>query len=251
MNEAGLLQTTIGGGRRGNSHAHVVGEIGRGIVSGIFEVGSILPGDEELCARFGFSRTVLREAMKTLAAKNLVQPKTRVGTKVLERNRWNLFDADVLIWRFEAGLDEGLLLDLGEMRAAFEPAAAAMAARRATQEDIDKLREIATRLGDPGHDRVSIARVDLEFHLAIADVSKNPFMRSVSSLIEAALAISFKLSSPASEPWKIQECSVNHMKIVDAIAARDEAATRAAMLFVIDVGVERTRKALLDGVPSV
>lgn len=247
MSGTGLLATTISGGRRGNSHAHVVSELGRGIVSGVFEVGSTLPGDEELCARFGFSRTVLREAMKTLAAKNLVQPKARVGTRVLEKSRWNLFDSDVLIWRFEAGLDEELLLDLAEMRAAFEPAAAAMAARRATADDIAKLYEIAHRLGDPAHTRVSIANVDLEFHLAIADVSKNPFMRSVSSLIEAALAISFKISSPASDPQKIAECAATHLKIVEAIEARDEAATRLAMLRVIDIGVERTRKALTTG----
>ena len=242
MSESGLLHTAITGGRPGNSHAHVVGELGRNIVSGVFEVGSILPGDEELCARFGFSRTVLREAMKTLAAKNLILSKARVGTRVLERSRWNLFDSDVLIWRFEVGLDEELVRDLAEMRAAFEPAAAAMAARRATPEDIEKLYEIARRLGDPGHDRVSIATVDLEFHLAIADVSKNPFMRSVSSLIEAALAISFKLSSPASDLDKIAECAANHLKIVDAIASRDEEATRQAMLHVIDVGVERARR---------
>ncbi|MBC8129052.1 MAG: FadR family transcriptional regulator, partial [Rhizobiaceae bacterium] len=193
--EAGLLDETIGGRRRGNSHAHVVSELGRGIVSGAFAVGSTLPGDEELSARFGFSRTVLREAMKTLAAKSLVQPKARVGTRVLDRSRWNLFDADVLLWRFEAGLDEELLVDLSEMRSAFEPAASAMAARRASAEDVAALYEIAARLADPAHDKISIARVDLEFHIAIARASKNPFMQSVTNLIEAALAIAFKLSS--------------------------------------------------------
>jgi DNA-binding FadR family transcriptional regulator len=137
------------------------------------------------------------------------------------------------------------VLDLAEMRAAFEPAAAAMAARRATEEDIAMLFEIAHRFNDPGHDRVSIANVDLEFHLAIADVSKNPFMRSVSSLIEAALAISFKLSSPASDRAGIAECAANHLKIVEAITARDEEATRLAMLHVIQAGVERTRKTFM------
>ena len=75
-------------------------------------------------------------------------------------------------------------------------------------------------------------------------MSKNPFMRSVSSLIEAALAISFKLSSPASDLAGIAECAANHLKIVEAIESRDVEATRRAMLHVIDAGVERTRKAL-------
>ncbi|WP_102960867.1 FadR/GntR family transcriptional regulator [Mangrovicella endophytica] len=245
----GILEAAITGAPLRTSHAHVVGQLGRGIVSGEFGEGTILPGDEELSARFGVSRTVLREAMKTLAAKSLIQPKARVGTRVLERQNWNLFDGDVLRWRFESGLDEGLLIDLAEMRAAVEPAAAALAARHATAEDIEKLFSIARRFDDPAHDRVSIANVDLEFHLAIADVSKNPFMRSITSLIEAALAISFKLSSPASGQEMVAECAANHMRIVEAIAARDEAATRAAMLHVIDVGVERTRRALrADGV---
>lgn len=243
----GLLQTAIDGQRLRTSHAHVVSELGREIVTGVFPEGAILPGDGDLSARFGVSRTVLRESMKTLAAKSLVQPKARVGTRVLDRTSWNLFDADVLRWRFEAGVDEDFVLDLATMRAAFEPAAAALAAERATPEDIAKLYEIAGRLADPNHNRVSIANVDLEFHLAIADMSKNPFMRSMGSLIEAALAISFKLSSPASGPEKMAECASNHLRIVEAIEARDQEATRLAMLNVIDVGVERIRLALHDG----
>ncbi|MBC8129564.1 MAG: FadR family transcriptional regulator, partial [Rhizobiaceae bacterium] len=183
---------------------------------------------------------------KTLAAKSLVQPKARVGTRALDRSRWNLFDADVLLWRFEAGLDEELLVDLSEMRSAFEPAASAMAARRASAEDVAALYEIAARLADPAHDKISIARVDLEFHIAIASASKNPFMQSVTNLIEAALAIAFKLSSPASDPAKIAECAANHRRIVEAIEARDEAAARQAMLHVIDAGAARMLLALAD-----
>ncbi len=243
-----LLETAITGRVRRNSHAQVVDEIGRSIVSGEYGIGSTLPGDEELCARFGFSRTVLREAMKTLSAKNLVRPRAGVGTRVLDKSQWNLFDSDVLAWCFETGLDDDLLLHLAEMRAAFEPAAAALAARHATSADVAMLYDIAARLGDPAHDRVSIVKVDLEFHLAIARVSKNPFMLSISTLIEAALASTFKLSSPAAEPMLISECEANHRAIVDAIAAGDEAGTRRAMLHVIAVGVERTRRALRPAV---
>ncbi|MCB8839123.1 FadR/GntR family transcriptional regulator [Aurantimonas sp. VKM B-3413] len=245
-----LLQKAIDGPATRTSHAHVVSEIGREIVSGCMRAGSILPGDKELSARFGVSRTVLREAMKTLAAKSLIEPKARVGTRVLEPVRWNLLDADVLRWRVEAGLDDDFIRDLATMRLAFEPAAVALATERATPEDIARLREIAERLGDPGHSPISIANVDLEFHLAIADVSKNPFMRSITSLIEAALAISFKLSSPASDAASLAECSANHLAIVDAIEARDEAAARAAMAYVIDFGAGRVKKVLDLGEPG-
>lgn len=240
----GLLDNTITDRAPRTSHAHVVAAIGREIVRGDVKPGTILPGDKELSARFGVSRTVLREAMKTLAAKGLIQPKARVGTRVLEPVRWNLLDAEVLRWRVEAGLDDDFVFDLATMRLAFEPAAAALAAQRATPEDIARLREIVERLGDARHDRASIAQVDLEFHLAVADISRNPFMRAIGSLIEAAMAITLKLSSPANDPALVREVALNHARIVDAMEAGDEAATREAMRAVIDLGAERTRKAL-------
>ena len=240
----GLLARAIDEREPRTSHGHVVAVLGREIVAGIYEAGSILPGDKELGERFAVSRTVLREAMKTLAAKSLIEPKARVGTRVLEKSRWNLLDGAVLRWRVEAGLDETFIADLATMRLAFEPAAAALAAQRATQEDIARLYAIVDRLGDPSHDRASLARADLDFHVEIADISRNPFMRAIGSLIEAALAIAFKLSSPANDPELIREGAANHRLIVDAMERHDEEATREAMRHVIEIGAERTRKAL-------
>lgn len=240
----GLLETTITGRKRRSSHAHVVAELGRGIVSGEIPEGSILPGDAELSLRFGVSRTVLREAMKTLAAKRLVEPKAKVGTRVLDQSSWNFFDPDVLGWRCESGVDLGFVEHLAEMRMALEPAAAAAAALRATTEDIVALYAIAAKFDDLSHTPESIAKVDLEFHLAIAHMSGNPFMRSVSALIEAALAISFQLSSPAASVEKINEIATNHLRIAHAIAAHDPEKAIAAMKYVIEVGKGRIRDSL-------
>ncbi|TFF25377.1 FadR family transcriptional regulator [Jiella endophytica] len=244
----GLLASA--GGVQGirSSHAHVVGTLGRQIVGGSFPPGSILPGDKELGETFGVSRTVLREAMKTLAAKRLIEAKTRVGTKVLERERWNLLDPDVLRWRVETGLDARFIEDLATMRLAFEPEAAALACRRATGEDIARLAAIVEELGDLGHDRTSIARVDLKFHLAVADISQNPFMRATSGLIETALAIVLRLSSPAEDAEMIRECADNHRRIVEAIASKDEERARATMRAVIELGATRTQSALEEEV---
>lgn len=235
----GLLETTISGRKRRSNHAHVVAELGRGIVSGSIPEGSLLPGDAELSARFGVSRTVLREAMKTLAAKRLVEAKAKVGTRVLDRSSWNFFDSDVLGWRFETGLDFDFIEHLAEMRLALEPAAAAAAAVRATSDDIVALYAIAAKFDDLSHTAGSIAKVDLEFHVAIARMSGNPFMRSASALIEAALAISFQLSSPAASPETIDEVASNHLRIAHAIASRDPQKAEAAMRHVIDVGKDR------------
>lgn len=239
----GLLETAITGRKRHNSHAVVVGELGRGIVAGTIPEGSILPGDNELSLRFGVSRTVMREAMKRLAAKRLVEPKAKVGTRVLGASSWNFFDPDVLTWRFEAGFDEVFVDHLAEMRMALEPAAAA-AAQNATSDELIELYALAAKFDDPKHTPESIAKVDLDFHLAIARMSGNPFMRSVSGLIEAALAISFQLSSPAASPEGIAECAANHLRIAHAIASRDRLKARAAMESVITLGVERIRDAI-------
>ncbi|QSZ60017.1 FadR/GntR family transcriptional regulator [Rhizobium sp. ZX09] len=240
----GLLETTISGRKRRNSHAHVVSELGSAIVSGRIAEGSLLPNDAELSLRFGVSRTVLRETMKTLAAKRLVEPKAKVGTRVLDRSSWNFFDPDVLGWRCEAGIDQEFVKHLAEIRLALEPAAAAAAALQASNEDIVSLYVIAAKFDNPQHTPESIAKVDLEFHLAVAHMSGNPFMRSASGLIEAALAISFQLSSPAASPDTIAEIASNHLRIVHAIAARDADAAVKAMRHVIEVGKDRTQKAI-------
>ncbi|SMC59108.1 transcriptional regulator, GntR family [Fulvimarina manganoxydans] len=240
----GLLRALAPEAASRTSHAHVVASLGRQIVSGYFPPGTILPGDKDLGERFGVSRTVLREAMKTLAAKRLIEAKTRVGTKVLEPERWNLLDSDVLRWRVETGLDKGFIEDLAAMRLAFEPEAAALAARRATAEDIARLHAIVDELGDLGHDRASIAYVDLDFHIAIADTSRNPFMRATSGLIEAALSIALRLSSPADNPELITDLAKSHRRIVDAIESGDEDNARRAMRDVIELGATRTQQAL-------
>ncbi|MFK0385741.1 FadR/GntR family transcriptional regulator [Rhizobium sp. RM] len=240
----GLLETTISGRKRRNSHSHVVSELGSAIVSGKIAEGALLPNDAELSMRFGVSRTVLRETMKTLAAKRLVEPKAKVGTRVLNRSSWNFFDPDVLGWRCDAGIDQEFVNHLAEIRLALEPAAAAAAALQASNEDIVSLYVIAAKFDNQHHTPESIAKVDLEFHLAVAHMSGNPFMRSASGLIEAALAISFKLSSPASSPETIAEIASNHLRIVHAIAARDSDGAIKAMRHVIEVGKDRTQRAI-------
>ncbi|WP_185984754.1 FadR/GntR family transcriptional regulator [Aureimonas mangrovi] len=232
------------GGQLRTSHAMVVGQLGRAIVDGTLPAGSILPGDGELISRFGVSRTVLREAMKTLAAKRLVEPKAKVGTRVLGSASWNLFDADVLSWRIEAGVDEAFIQHLAEIRLALEPAAASLAARHASERDVLRLYEIAGRMNDLSHTPESVARVDLEFHQELARASRNPFMVSAGGVIEAALALSFKLSSPARTREEMEELARNHLRIVQAVAAGDGEKAATAMRLVIDTGAGRASLAL-------
>lgn len=240
----GLLQTVISGQRLRTNHAHIVDSLGRDIVAGTIPSGSTLPGDMELMARFNVSRTVLREALKTLAAKGLIVPRARIGTRVTSRESWSLFDPDILNWHFETEIDEVFLVHLSEIRLAFEPYAAGLAAERATPQDIAALERLATDIGNENHSAESHAMADLRFHLAVAEASRNPFMRSVGSLIEAALVGVFKLSSPTSDVQTVQNAQASHRRIVDAIRSGNVLAARQAMETVIINGLERVREAL-------
>src|SRR3546814_8725931 len=88
-----------------SSHDQVARALGTEILAGVYPPGSKIPGESEILHRFGVSRTVLREVLKTLAAKGLIVSKTRVGTTVLDSSHWNFFDADVLSWKVSQGFD--------------------------------------------------------------------------------------------------------------------------------------------------
>jgi DNA-binding FadR family transcriptional regulator len=227
-----------------NSHAQVVDAIGADIIRGQPPQGSVLPRDEELAGRFGVSRTVLREAIKTLTAKGLLVARSRVGTKVRPRDDWNMFDADVLRWHMEGGTGRAFYADLSEMRLAIEPYAAGLAAERASSEAIALMRRTVQRMLD-AEDRRSFAAADIELHRQITKASGNVFMHSVSALIEAALLSSFWISSPAESPVVQSEVSEDHGRIVEAIAARDVPAAEAAMRHVIVVGRDRIFRSIL------
>lgn len=217
--------------------ARVSAEIGRAILSGAYPERSLLPGDAELMTQFGVSRTVLREALRTLAGKGLIEARARVGTRVLPRSQWNLFDRDLLGWRAKQGLDAQFIVHLSEMRLALEPEAAALAALHRTDRDIEAIFHCFDRMATAEIGREDFARADLDFHLAIVVAAHNPFLRSAAALVEVALIGLLKISSPAEDPARLASSVDDHRRIADAIAARDPDLAREAMRVVIGVGM--------------
>ena len=233
-----MLNATFSERANRSQHSFVVNELGKEIVSGAYASGTLLPGDVELEQKFDVSRTVLREAMKTLTAKGMIVPKARIGTRITERSNWNLFDADVLIWHIETGVDVTFLRHLTDMRYAIEPFAARLASQRASKEEISVLYAYAEAMSKADSDE-SFALADLKFHLALHAASGNPFMLSVGNLIEAALVTSFKMSSPYGESDRHVATANRHRLIVEAIERKDAEAASAAMEQVIKEGLER------------
>src|SRR5881398_3488194 len=124
--------------RRG-LHGELVHEIGVRILRGELRPGDLLPTEEELQGELAVSRTVLREAIKVLAAKGLVEARPKIGTRVRPRDAWNLLDPDVLAWQQRGAGSPSLLRALTEVRRSIEPAAAELAASRADAGDLAAL----------------------------------------------------------------------------------------------------------------
>jgi DNA-binding FadR family transcriptional regulator len=218
-----------------SAHGMVTQALGIDILGGRLPPGEVLPTEDELLRRFRVSRTALREALKTLAAKGMILPKTRVGTRVLPQSQWHMFDPDIIAWRLQAGVDSGFMRDLFEIRFAIEPAAAMLACQRRSDADLVQL---STHL-DSMTDLVDTDRfvaVDLLFHKGVLAASGNPLMHAIGAVIEAALVAALRRSAPTDDPQRHAMSVVKHRRIYDAIAARDEAAASAAMIAVIREG---------------
>jgi len=222
--------------------ARVVDHLGLAIVSGRQPEGSLLPGDTELLERYGVSRTVLREALKTLSAKGLVQARARVGTRVRPRSAWNLFDPDVLNWHAESGLRPEFLGHLAEVRMALEPEAASLAALRRTPDELETIESWFRRMAAPEISPEDFVTADLGFHLSIAAAASNPFFISISALIEVVLVAMLRISSPADDNERLADSLEQHRRIMQAIADQDPEAARHAMHTVIADGVANARR---------
>jgi DNA-binding FadR family transcriptional regulator len=229
-----------------NLHSQVLWQLGVAIVGGDYAEGEILPSDTELLRRFAVSRTVLREALKTLAAKGMIEARARVGTRVLPRQRWNLFDADVLAWHFETGPDLDFLRSLSEIRIGVEVESATLAAERRDEEQAARLVACANKLGE-ARSAEEFARIDLEFHRVVAEASGNPFMASISALVELALTAMFTISSPMQDDEAMVSTVRAHGRIAQAIHARNAEEAREAMKAVIAQGFGRAANRMPAG----
>jgi DNA-binding FadR family transcriptional regulator len=191
MSEPGSLIRTLSGRQPArNFHSYVINEVGRAIVAGEMPVGSSLPGDAEMMDRFGVSRTVLREALKTLEAKGLVEARAKVGTRVLPQSRWNLFDRQVLAWKLESGPSPAFLVALQAVRESLEVQSARLAARHREAEHVRLLHYWLNQRNVMAHQPEPFALAEFEIHRVVAEASGNPFLRAASAVLEFGVAVS-------------------------------------------------------------
>jgi DNA-binding FadR family transcriptional regulator len=216
-------------------HGQVVEWLGRRIVSGELSHGSQLPNEADLAAQLRVSRGGVREAVKALAAKGLVEPRPRLGTRVLPRNEWNLMDREVISWHGRVGATE-FLDDLLELRLMVEPGAAQLAAERATDEQLAVLEsaytgmaEHAPRLPEQEH---AFVQADLTFHLTLLQASGNQLIEQLGRLLETSLRHGLASSSHA--PGGVSATLPLHRAVLLAVRGRRGAQAARSMRKLIE-----------------
>lgn len=215
-----------------NVHGNTVDHLGEAIVAGRYIAGASMPPEPILGEQLGVSRTVVREAVKSLIAKGLVTTGPKVGTRVLPEAHWNWFDPDVIAWQAKAGLTPEFLRDLMDLRRVVEPAAVRLAAQRATPEDIADI-EIAfegmKQAVKEGGDYVSY---DLRFHQGLLRACRNRMLIHMSKVLGALLRTSFELSTR--KKGGPEGSLALHRAVLDAVIARNPAKAEKAILVLID-----------------
>ncbi len=192
------------------------------ILSRRLEVGDRLPSERELGEQFGVSRTVVREAVRALVAKGLIEVRSGSGLRVAAVDAAAVSESMSLYLR-------GSTLDfekVHEVRALFEVHIAGVAAERATEEDVTRLREVHERMRAEGDDVEAAARDDLEFHRVIARATQNDlYLLLMDSIGSALIDIRRENLGSGSAPMTLDQ----HEVILERIATGDPEGARAAM----------------------
>ena len=215
-----------------NAHGNTVDHLGRAIMSGRYPPGGTIPPEPLLCDELGVSRTVVREAVKSLIAKGLVSSGPKVGTRVLPADQWNWFDPDVVLWQSKVGLTREYLRDLQELRRVVEPAAVRMAAERATSEDIAGIEAAFEGMRHAVEEGGDYVTYDLRFHQGLLNACHNRMLVQMGKALSALLRTSFEISTTRKNGPRIS--LPLHRAVLDAVAAHEPARAEKAILKLID-----------------
>ena len=214
-----------------NVRGHTLDQLGQAIVGGRYPAGSVIPPEPLLGEEFGVSRTVVREAVKSLVAKGLLVTGPKVGTRVLPEDSWNWFDPEVLAWKSRRGLTREFLLDLQELRRVVEPAGVRLAAERATAQDMAEIEAAYAGMKaaiEHGGDYVTH---DLRFHQGLLRACHNRMMVQMSKALGALLRTSFEIST--ARPDGPADSLPLHRALLDAVIARQPDQAERACLALI------------------
>lgn len=186
------------------------------------------PNEAELCQQLGVSRSILREAVKVLTDKGMLEVRPRSGTRSKPKSEWNLLDPDILAWEAQLQPEPQFLRNLCEVRLAIEPTAAGFAALRATPDELGRIglclerREVTA-----GPENLEeVIELDLQFHEEVMAASHNPLLKQLSAIIRQPfrMALSYTSRLPASSALGLAA----HWSLFEALQRHDPLAARSA-----------------------
>ncbi|NOI23187.1 FadR/GntR family transcriptional regulator [Vibrio mediterranei] len=219
---------SISGSKR-SIHVQVAREIARGILSGDLPQGSIIPGEMALCEQFGISRTALREAVKLLTSKGLLESRPKIGTRVVDRAYWNFLDPQLIEWMEGLNDVEQFCSQFLALRRAVEPEACALAARFASAEQRIELsatyQEMVEASKDENFEQLKWLEVNSRFHSLIFISTGNEFYLPFGNILTTMLVNFIPLSSNSGAI-----CMNEYQVIYEAIMAGDSDKAREASL---------------------
>jgi DNA-binding FadR family transcriptional regulator len=215
-----------------NVHGNTVDYLGSAVVAGRFGADGALPPEPQLCEELGVSRTVVRESVKSLVAKGLIQTGPKVGTRVLPSARWNWFDPDVVAWQSKAGLTVEFVRDLQDLRLIVEPAAVKLAAVRASATDIEEIEQAYAGMARAVENGGDYVTYDLRFHQGLLRATHNRMVAQMSQALSALLRTSFEISTSRKDGPR--SSLPLHRAVLDAVRARNPAKAGRAILVLIE-----------------
>lgn len=216
-------------------HGRLVESLGHRIVNGQLPPGQVIDLDQ-FASEEDVSRTVVREAVKVLVGKGLLDARPKYGTFVRERSAWSLLDPDIMHWRSAERPDVQLLQELNEIRAILEPVIARLAAERSSPEQAMALREAFTSISTTTQTLEQHVESDLQFHWLIAQATGNELIQQLAALLQPAQRSRDAL---AFEHFAHDHAFIDaHRAVVDGIEAGDPDAAEAAMRELVEVASE-------------
>ncbi len=217
----------------GARHGQVVHELGRQIVRGVFAPGQLVPTEEQLVAEFGLGRSALREGVKVLAGKGLIETRTSAGTRVRPRESWNLLDPDVLRWRFAEPVSGEDIAVLADFRVAFEPGAARLAAESRTPAGLQRIEAAMAALWATADEPAAFIEADLDFHRAVFLAAENDLLLYVHDVISVAMTSVRPIHTQSIGHNK--DTLPNHARVATSIRKRHHRQAEAAMREIVEV----------------
>ena len=210
--------------RTSRLYEQIVQQIEESIVKGDLKPGDQLPAERDLAQRFGVSRTAVREAVKALREKGLVEAYSGRGTFITDGTTQAVRQSlDLMV---KIGQPEGST-HLAEVRAILEPEIAALAAVRIQEPELSTMREAVATMDRAGKDPETYIEADLDFHLALAEGAANPLILSLLDSIVALLREQrLRIFRVPGGPERGQ---IHHKRILDAVERRDSEKAREAM----------------------